>query len=127
MSDTARQGLFRRAFARLTADDDELASRTLRDELADSGATAVAACTAGEPVCVAGVLRSVTLRPRAGVPTLEADLYDGTGSVTLIWLGRRRIGGIDPGRSLVVRGRMTTHDGRPTIYNAAYELRPSVV
>ncbi len=68
----------------------------------------------------------MTLRPLAGVPTLEAELYDGTGTVTLIWLGRRRIRGIDCGRSLIARGRMTEHEGRPTIYNAAYELRPSV-
>ena len=119
-------GRFRRAVARLTADDDELASRELQGAAADAGATAVTRCTRGEPVCVAGSLRSVTLRPRAGVPTLEAELYDGTGSITLIWLGRRRIGGIECGRSLVARGRMTEHDGRPTIYNAAYELKPSV-
>ena len=119
-------GRFRRAVARLTADDHELASRDLQDEVEQAGATAVTRCTRGEPVCVAGSLRSVTLRPRAGVPTLEAELYDGTGSITLIWLGRRRIGGIECGRSMVARGRMTVHDGRPTIYNAAYELKPSV-
>lgn len=119
-------GRFRRAVARLTADDQELVSRELQGEVEQAGATAVTRCTKGEPVCVAGTLRSVTLRPRAGVPTLEAELYDGTGSITLIWLGRRRIGGIECGRSLVARGRMTEHDGRPTIYNAAYELKPSV-
>ena len=119
-------GRFRRAVARLTADDDELDSRELQGEAQEAGATAVTRCTRGEPVCVAGSLRSVTLRPRAGVPTLEAELYDGTGTITLIWLGRRRIGGVECGRSLVARGRMTEHDGRPTIYNAAYELKPSV-
>ena len=119
-------GRFRRAVDRLTADDHELASRALQGEAVQAGATAVTRCTAGEPVCVAGSLRSVTLRPLAGVPTLEAELYDGTGTITLIWLGRRRIGGVECGRSLVARGRMTLHDGRPTIYNAAYELKPSV-
>lgn len=119
-------GRFRRAVARLTADDHELASQQLQGELEQAGATAVTRCTRGEPVCVAGSLRSVTLRPRAGVPTLEAELYDGTGSITLIWLGRRRIGGIECGRSLVARGRMTEHEGRPTIYNASYELKPSL-
>lgn len=112
--------------SRLTADDEELAGRALESELDQVGATPVTRCRRGEPVCVAGTLRSVTLRPRAGVPTLEAELYDGTGTITLIWLGRRRIGGIDCGRSMVARGRLTEHDGRPTIYNADYELRPSV-
>lgn len=121
------QGRFRRAVARLTADEQELAAQELRQERREAGATAVTSCMRGEPVCVAGTLRSVTLRPRAGVPTLEAELYDGTGSLTLIWLGRRRIGGIECGRSLVARGRLTSHDGRSTIYNAEYELKPSVV
>ena len=112
--------------ARLTADDQELARRELQDEAVQSGATAVTACMRGEPVCVAGTLRAVTLRPRAGAPTLEAELYDGTGTITRIWLGRRRIGGIECGRSLGARGRLTSHDGRPTIYNASYELKPSV-
>ena len=65
------------------------------------------------------------LRPLAGVPTLEADLYDGTGRVTLVLLGRRRIRGIEPGRSLVGAGGMTARDSRPTLYNPAYELRQS--
>jgi len=112
--------------SRLTADDDELVDRELQGECAGAGATAVTRCTRGEPVCVAGTLRAVTLRPRAGVPTLEAELYDGTGAITLIWLGRRRIGGVECGRSIVARGRLTEHDGRRTIYNAEYELRPSV-
>ena len=76
-------------------------------------------------MCVAGTVHAVVLRPRAGVPTLEAELYDGTGRVTLIFLGRRRIRGIDAGRSMVARGRLTQHEGRPTLYNPAYELRPA--
>jgi RecG-like helicase len=118
-------GRFRRALSRLTADELELESKELQDVSSSAGATHVAQCSVGAPVCVAGSLRAVVLRPRAGVPTLEAELYDGTGTVTLIWLGRRRIRGIDPGRNLVVRGRLTRQDGRPTIYNPAYELRAS--
>jgi hypothetical protein len=118
-------GRFRRALSRLTADELELESKELQDESSSAGATHVSACSIGAPVCVAGSLRAVILRPRAGVPTLEAELYDGTGTVTLIWLGRRRIRGIEPGRSIVVHGRLTRQDGRETIYNPAYELRAS--
>lgn len=125
MSHDKPAGRFRRALARLALDDDELASRELQGEREQVGATAVDCCTKGEPVRVAGTLRTVTLRPRAGVPTLEAELYDGTGSVTLIWLGRRRIGGVECGRRMVAHGRLTEHEGRATIYNAAYELQPT--
>ena len=118
-------GRFRRALSRLTLDEQELHGRELQTEAVSAGATHVAQCSVGAPVCVAGQLRAVVLRPRAGAPTLEAELYDGTGTVTLIWLGRRRIRGIDPGRQLVARGRLTRHDGRETIYNPSYELRAS--
>jgi hypothetical protein len=126
VSGDGQPGRFKRALARLALDDDQLASQALQGECAQVGATAVTSCRKGEPVRVAGTLRAVTLRPRAGAPTLEAELYDGTGSVLLVWLGRRRIRGIECGRRLVARGRLTELDGRPTIYNADYELQPSV-
>ena len=117
-------GRFLKALSRLAADQEQLVAEDLRQESAAAGATEVRACSAGAPVRVAGTLRTVVLRPLAGVPTLEAELYDGTGSVTLVWLGRRRIRGVEPGRSLCASGRMTHRDGKPTLYNPAYELRP---
>lgn len=82
-------------------------------------------CTPGAPVVVRGIVRSVTIRPRSAAPALEVELDDGSGSVTVVWLGRRRIPGIDAGRSMVVRGRLTCHTDNPTIYNPRYELKPS--
>ena len=72
---------------------------------------------------VSGVLRSVTLRPREGVPALEAQLYDGSGTLDLVWLGRRSIAGIEPGRRLKVDGMVCLVDGRRTVFNPRYELR----
>ncbi len=120
-----RGSRWRRALHRLTADEVELEAEDLQGEAEQAGATAVAACSRGREVCVAGTLRAVVLRPLAGVPTLEAELYDGTGTVSLVFLGRRRIRGLEPGRSLVARGRLTARDGQPTLYNPAYELRPT--
>jgi hypothetical protein len=77
-----------------------------------------------EPVRLRGTLRTITLRPRGGVPALEADLFDGSGTLTLIWLGRRRIAGISPGRSLQVQGRIGRTDGQRIMFNPRYELIP---
>ncbi len=88
-----------------------------------AGATPIARCTGGQQSTVAGVLRSVSLRPRSNVPAVEADLYDGSGQVRLVWLGRRQIRGITPGRSIVVTGRITCNETNPTIFNPRYELR----
>ena len=76
-----------------------------------------------ELVTIQGSLRTVTLRPRGGVPALEAELYDGTGTITVLWLGRRRIAGIFPGRSIRVTGRIGVHGGTRVMYNPRYDLR----
>lgn len=72
----------------------------------------------------AGILSSVVLRPREGVPTVEAELYDGSGVLDLVWLGRRAITGIEPGRRLRVEGMVSDVHGRRTIFNPRYELQP---
>jgi hypothetical protein len=82
-------------------------------------------CAEREIVSVAGTLRAVTLRPRGTSLTMEADLWDGTGQVTLVWLGRRDIPGIEAGRRIVVRGRLTALKGERAIYNPSYELQPT--
>ena len=71
-----------------------------------------------------GVLRSVTLRPRRRAPALEAELFDGTGTVRLIWLGQRRIVGVEPGRRLRLTGFVARKDGQRVMYNPRYELMP---
>ena len=79
---------------------------------------------AGESIAAAPDRTPVRLRgtPRGGVPALEAELYDGTGMLTLVWLGRRRIAGIEPGRAIEVSGRIGSHDGVRVLYNPRYEL-----
>ena len=95
-----------------------------RDRSRELGGTPCGDLVDRHQVQVAGSLRSVSLRPRAGVPALEAELADGTGAVTLIWLGRREIAGITPGRWLRVQGLVSCREGRKTIYNPRYELKP---
>lgn len=112
----------RNAIRSLTTETQELDAEDLQQQATKSGATTVATCPDRVPVTVFGTVHSVTIRPRAGLPTLEAELYDGSGTVTLIWLGRRTIAGLSPGRRLRAKGRVTSVDGRRVIYNPRYEL-----
>jgi hypothetical protein len=112
----------RRAMRNLTAETTELDAEHLQKQSVDSGATSVADCRDRMPVTVFGTVRSMTIRPRAGVPALEAELYDGSGTVTLVWLGRRTIAGLGPGRQVRATGRITSAEGRRLIYNPRYEL-----
>lgn len=103
------------------ANPSEAHARDLRRTFATTDTT-IADAPERTPVTLRGTLRTVTLRPRGGVPALEAELYDGTGTLTIIWLGRRRIAGIGPGRSLEVTGRIGTDNGISVLYNPKYEL-----
>lgn len=81
-------------------------------------------CANGEKVVVAGTIRSVQLRPVASLPAFEIEVYDGTGSVAVVWIGRRSILGVEAGRRIVVSGRLTCISSGPTIFNPRYELKP---
>lgn len=115
-------GRLRRAVHRLTTQAHDLDAEDLQRQGDRFGATPVAACVDRTPVTVFGTVRSLTIRPRAGTPALEAELFDGSDVVTLVWLGRRTIAGIDPGRQLRASGRITSGEGRRLIYNPRYEL-----
>ncbi len=116
----------RRTISRWASPGDQEAHH-LRQEYARSGrtgTTSIADSPDRERVKLRGSLRTVTLRPRAGVPALEAELSDGTGAITVVWLGRRRIAGIEPGRAIEVEGRIGAHDGIRVMYNPRYDLLP---
>ena len=117
-------GRLRRTLARLTSTDEEIEAAELREDAVGAGATPIAELVDRERACVSGTLRAVTLRPRAGVPALEAELYDGTGALSIVWLGRRRIPGIECGRALVAEGLVSRSEDRPVLFNPRYQLRP---
>jgi hypothetical protein len=108
---------------RLTAGRDALHAEELQAEVSQARCKPIGEIQDREMADVAGTLRTVTLRPRGPSLTMEADLWDGSGNITLIWLGRRDIPGIRPGRSIEVRGRVSRIKGEMTIYNPDYELR----
>lgn len=114
----------RAALRGLVASQDEIVATEERRETVRRGCTAVTDLADRRRAQVSGVLRSVTLRPSQTVPALEAELYDGSGSVNLVWLGRRQIVGIEPGRRLRLEGLVCVQDGRKTMYNPRYELSP---
>ena len=67
-------------------------------------------------------LRALTYGPAQSKPVLVGQLFDGTGSVDLVWLGRRSIAGMRPGVHLCAEGMVVAGDPRSSIYNPAYEL-----
>jgi hypothetical protein len=109
---------------RLTSSDAELEAEDLRSECSRLGGTSVCDLPDRAPAVVIGTIRTTTLRPRAGSPALVAEVYDGTGVLTVVWLGRRSIAGVEAGRRIRVHGRVAQRDGRPVLFNPRYDQLP---
>ena len=108
---------------RLTASAQSLDAAELESEVAKMPCAMLKDVHRGDQAVVGGRVRSVRFTPTDNVALLEAELYDGDCSITLVWLGRRRIAGIEPGRRMLARGRVGEHDGRMAIFNPWYELK----
>ena len=119
-----KAGLLSRVTARLARTESELEARELQENTWRLGGIPIVDLADRSEASVCGAVRSVTLRPRVNVPALVVELYDGSKTLNLVWLGRRRIGGIVPGTYLTVHGRVTFRHGIPTIFNPAYEIKP---
>ena len=120
-----KENMLQRALRRLASSNAELESEDLQRHVRDEGAMSIQSCEDRQQVSLTGTVSTITIAPRAGHPALEVQLRDGSGSVTLVWLGRRQIPGIDPGRTLKVWGRISCHEGKRLLYNPRYELMPT--
>ena len=115
----------KKLFQRLSVPVSELDRERLRQFCAGlSGVTPIAELVPREEAAVVGEITALRIVPRAGSPSLEATLTDGTGSIVVVWSGRRKIAGVTPGKRLVVSGRgaATGPKGRLLMFNPSYEL-----
>ena len=108
------------------ASDREAAARAAFDRTAfgerGRGTTPIGEAQWRTRVRVAGRIKSVRVQPRAGTSNLECILADDSGKLLLVFQGRRRIPGIQPGARLVVEGMVGDWARRQAILNPDYEL-----
>jgi hypothetical protein len=117
-------GSLRAKLSRAVAAPHELDSEALKSRVESIGAVPIAQATPGSAYVLSGVLTSITVHPPGSTHGLEAELFDGTGRIRVVWMGRGRIGGISPGRSLTVEGRLVAGRLLPTMFNPRYSLWP---
>jgi amino acid transporter len=75
-----------------------------------------------ERVQIEGRVRTVRVQPLAGTATLECVLEDDTGAISIVFLGRNKIPGIETGTRLRASGTAGQHRGRLAIFNPIYQL-----
>jgi RecG-like helicase len=121
----SKENVLTRALRRLASSNAELESEDLQRHVREEGAVPIRTCEDRQQVSLTGTISTVTITPREGHPALEVQLRDGSGAVTLVWLGRRQIPGIEAGRTVKIWGRISCHEGRRLVYNPRYELLPT--
>jgi hypothetical protein len=71
---------------------------------------------------VQGKVSSIKSAPPSSPATLEVEIWDETGGVTLQFLGRREITGLKVGNQLRVEGMVGQDNGRLIVLNPSYDL-----
>jgi RecG-like helicase len=108
----------------VTKSSADIDAAELRVESELFGADAIAELLSGQVTTLTGKVQSLVFRPETSVPVLEAELFDGSGTVVVKFMGRRRIQGINPGTNIAVTGRIVRCDGVMTMFNPEYKLLP---
>jgi RecG-like helicase len=71
---------------------------------------------------VQGKVTSIKSAPRGSAPYLQVEVWDQSGGVTLQFLGRREIAGLEVGSEIRAEGMVGEEEGSLTILNPSYEL-----
>jgi hypothetical protein len=116
----------RKALKGLRASTDDLHRERLADRFdrVELGTVEISGMPLRCRVRIAGEVARLRVVPRAGSPSLELTVDDGTGRAVVIFTGRRRILGIDPGRGIVLEGTAREVHNRAVLMNPSYTLLP---
>jgi hypothetical protein len=123
-------GLFSNSAKRLEKERSERVKRQFAELGARSlsGVIPIAEVKWREKVKVAGRVKALRVQPWADqVASLELTLADQTGGITVVFLGRRTLGGVELGSHMVVDGMTSEHHRLLTILNPSYQLLPRQV
>ena len=71
---------------------------------------------------VQGRVTSIKTAPRGSAPALQVEIWDETGGVSLQFLGRREIAGLEVGSQMRAEGMVGEEGGSMVILNPSYEL-----
>jgi hypothetical protein len=71
---------------------------------------------------IRGTVRSMRVQPWADVASLECIVVDDTGGIVLVFLGRRKVAGIELGREVIAEGMVGQSRGYLAMLSPDIEL-----
>jgi RecG-like helicase len=120
-------GFLSRIFGKLTESDEARLAEEIRGWASTVPGTApIGQAPLRVPVKVAGVVRRITVLPMEGSESLEAVISDGTGEITVMFMGRRALPGLNLGTRVIVEGVAgRQRDGTLRMVNPTFEFSKS--
>jgi hypothetical protein len=107
----------------LTADTHEIEQGRLSGRYAGVAATSIADAPTRTQTKVAGEVTGIRVVPRAGSPSLEVTVSDGSGATAVaVFTGRTSIPGLQPGRGVVLEGVGRSEGKGLLLLNPKYQL-----
>jgi RecG-like helicase len=114
---------FRRFLRRMAESDEERLAEEIQEWAATVPGTArIKDAPMRSRIKVAGVVKRITVRPLEGFESLEALISDGTGELSVLWMGRRSIPGLTLGTRIVVEGVVAEKRGGLKMVNPTFEF-----
>ena len=71
---------------------------------------------------VTGSVTSIRTAPASASPHVDIEIWDETGGITLQFIGRREITGLEVGSTICAEGMVGETDGNLVILNPSYEI-----
>jgi len=113
---------FGRMRKRLTATVEQLDQSRLQDRYRGLDIVPISEAPLRTPVRLGGEVQEIRVVPRAGAPSLEVAVSDGTGRAYAVFTGTTKIHGLGLGRGVMIEGVARLERNRLVLLNPAYTL-----
>ncbi len=107
---------------RVRSSIEELDAARLQERFAGLGLTCIVDAAERQPIRVAGEIRGTRNSGYDDAPLHAVTIDDGTGTALAVFSGRRRIRGLDSGRTVIIEGVGRRERDHLVIHNPAYTL-----
>ncbi len=107
---------------KLSQSIDDIEDERLTNRSADLGVIPIGDAPTRTPIILGGEVQGLQVVPRAGSPSLEVTIHDGSGRAVAVFTGRRRLVGVDCGRRILIEGVGRREKGRILVINPSYTI-----
>jgi len=107
---------------KLSLSIEDIEDERIAGRMSDLGVVRIADAPRRTNVLMAGEVQGLQVVPHSGSPWLEVTISDGSARAVAVFTGRKRLGGVDCGRRILLEGVTREERGRVLVVNPAYTI-----